>query len=181
MKRTVYHYYPLFEVDESFIAVIKELAGELGVKVALLLANHYELTDEQIAKELDMKINDIRKILYILFDNQLVLYRRIRDKSTGWFIYLWRLNRDNVEFLVNMKKRLVLEKLEQRLNYEKSHVFFYCPEDGVRVTFEDAVELSFKCPVCGKPLKSFDNTAIITFLESKIKKLKGELSKTSTQ
>ena len=175
----VYDYYNLFEIDESFIAVIEEIAGEDGVAVASLLTGSYEVTDEKIAEKTGMKLNDVRKILYILFDNQLVSYRRIRDKSTGWFIYLWRLNRDNVEFLVNTKKELVLEKLKERLEYEKTHVFFYCPTDGVRMTFEDATELNFKCPVCNRPLESYDNSKIISFLEKKIKELEKELSKRS--
>ncbi len=173
----MYEYYEEFEIDESFIAVIQEIAGEDGVAVALVLANHFELTDEQIAEKTGIKINNVRKVLYTLFDNQLVSYRRIRDRSTGWFVYLWRLNRENIESLVNLKKQLVLEKLKIRLDFERKHMFFYCPNDGIRVTFEDAVELEFKCPQCGQPLQPYNNKPIIDFLEKRVKILEEELAK----
>ncbi|MCS7386462.1 MAG: transcription factor E [archaeon GB-1867-005] len=175
----MYDYYEAFgfEIDESFIAVIEEIGGEDAVAVALALAEEYELTDEKIAEKTGIKLNSVRKILYTLFDNQLASYRRIRDKSTGWYIYLWRLNRDNIESLVNLKKQLVLEKLSQRLEYERNHIFFYCPKDGVRLTFENAVETSFKCPICDAPLQPHDNKEIISFLEKRVEALKKELAK----
>ncbi len=173
----MYEYYEEFEIDESFIAVIQEIAGEDGVAVALVLADNPELTDEQIAEKTGIKLNNVRKILYTLFDNQLVSYRRVRDKSTGWFVYLWRLNRENLESLVNLKKQLVLEKLRMRLEFEKKHMFFYCPKDKIRLTFEDAVELEFKCPQCNQPLQPYDNTPIVSFLEKRVKMLEEELQK----
>jgi len=173
----LYEYYEEFEIDESFIAVIREIGGEDAVSIAILLAENPEMTDEAIAEKTGIKLNNVRKVLYTLFDNQLVSYRRIRDRSTGWFVYLWRLNRDNIESLVNLKKQLVLEKLRQRLEYERNHMFFHCPNDGVRLTFEEAVEYSFKCPVCGKPLQPYDNISIIDFLEERVKKLEEDLSK----
>ncbi|RLE52241.1 MAG: transcription factor E [Candidatus Methanomethylicota archaeon] len=179
----MYDYYEMlgFEIDESFIAVIEEIGGEDAVAVALALADTYEMTDEQIAEKTGIKLNSVRKILYTLFDNQLVSYRRIRDKSTGWYVYLWHLNRDNIESLVNLKKQLVLEKLSQRLEYERNHMFFYCPRDGIRMTFEDAVETEFKCPICESPLQPHDNKQIIAFLEKKVKALREELAKARAQ
>lgn len=173
----LYEYYEEFEIDESFIAVIREIGGEDAVSIAVLLAENPEMTDEAIAEKAGIKLNNVRKVLYTLFDNQLVSYRRIRDRSTGWFVYLWRLNRDNIESLVNLKKQLVLEKLRQRLEYERNHMFFYCPSDGVRLTFEEAVEYSFKCPICSKSLQPYDNVSIVDFLEERVKKLEEDLSK----
>ncbi|NIQ07958.1 MAG: hypothetical protein GWO20_20245 [Candidatus Korarchaeota archaeon] len=42
--------------------------------------------------------------------------------------------------------------------------------------FEDAVELVFRCPTCGKPLMHYDNEDIIEVLEKKVEQLRNELS-----
>jgi transcription initiation factor IIE alpha subunit len=66
----------------------------------------------------------VRKALYRLYDHSIVALRRTRDKETGWFIFNWRLQPDQLEgFILNQKCR-VLEKLETRLEYEKSHEFY---------------------------------------------------------
>jgi transcription initiation factor TFIIE subunit alpha len=173
----VYEYFESIPLDESFIAFIRELVGEEGVAIVSFLSENYDVTDETLSQKTGIKLNNVRKILYTLYDNQLVSYKRIRDKTTGWFIYLWRLNRDNIEFLVRSKKRAVLEKLKERYEYEKQHVFLLCPKDKIRLSFEEASEYGFKCKICGGNLESFNNTQIIKFLERKIKELEGDISR----
>jgi transcription initiation factor TFIIE subunit alpha len=71
-----------------------------------------------------------------------------------------------------------LDKLKQRLDYERDHSFFVCKTDSeIRVTFEEAMESSFKCGKCGNQLDSSENADMITVLESKIEKLEAELSR----
>jgi transcription initiation factor TFIIE subunit alpha len=173
----VYEYFESIPLDESFIAFIRELVGEEGVAIVSFLSENYDVTDEILSQKTGIKLNNVRKILYTLYDNQLVSYKRIRDKTTGWFIYLWRLNRDNIEFLVRSKKRAVLEKLKERYEYEKQHVFFFCPKDKIRLSFEEASEYGFKCKICGGNLESFNNAQIINFLERKIKELEEDISR----
>ena len=101
--------------------------------------------------------------------------KRIRDKNTGWFIFHWRLQYDQIDgFLTNQKKH-ILEKLEDRLQYEKNHDFYFCfTPDCRRISFEEATENVFLCPKCDKRLIHFDNGKIIKFLSDKVKKLRCE-------
>ncbi|MEM3394384.1 MAG: hypothetical protein QXY79_05000 [Candidatus Methanomethylicia archaeon] len=103
----MYEYYESTPLDESFMEFVRELWGDEGVAIVSFLSENFDVTDEMLSQKTGIKLNDVRKILYSLFDNQLVSYKRIRDKSTGWFIYLWRLNKDNVEYVINTKKRAV--------------------------------------------------------------------------
>jgi len=166
--------------NDVFVSVVEELVGEDAVNVAMALSKRKEATDEEISQETGIRLNDVRKILYKLHNFNLATYRRIRDDSTGWFTYFWQINKERVYDLIKSRKKLVLEKLKERLEYEKSKMFFYCPNDGdTRLTFEEAMESSFKCPKCGNVLQHFDNSEIIKILEEKIRELEDEIDSTS--
>ena len=164
-------------IDEQVLVKIAEALGdEEAVKVIDILKNSGEVTDDEIANKTGIRLNSVRKILYKLYDHSLVAMRQTRDQNTGWFIFHWRLQPDQLEgFIINQKKR-VLEKLKIRLEYEKSHDFYYCFTPGCKkVPFETAMELVFKCPKCGKPLMHYDNSKLIKVLEKKIEELSKEL------
>ncbi len=167
----------LVVLDESLLSIVREIGGPDAVTVTKILVSGEEFTDEKIAEITGLRINIVRKALYTFFDNQLVSYRRIRDKDTGWYIYYWKLNFSNIEVLIRVRKQKVLEKLKMRLNYEKGRVFFYCASNGcVRIPFEEAVELSFKCPRCGSSLENEDNSGIVSALEERITLIEQELT-----
>lgn len=162
---------------DSLIKIARIIGGEETAKVIEVLSKNCEMTEEEIVSKTGIKLNDVRKILYKLYEHSIVGLRRIRDKDTGWFIFYWRLQRDQIEgFILGQKKR-ILEKLEMRLEYEKSHEFYYCNTPGCgRVSFEEAMEYLFRCPKCNKPLVHYDNSKIIEALSKKIEKIKSELN-----
>jgi transcription initiation factor TFIIE subunit alpha len=164
-------------LDEETLAKVAEVVGsEEAVKIIELLKDSDEITDDEIANKTGIRLNIVRKILYKLYDHSLVGLRRTRDENSGWFIFHWKLQPDQLEgFIVNQKRR-VLEKLEIRLSYEKNHDFYYCYTPGCkRITFEEAMELLFKCPTCGKPLMHYDNSSIVKVLNEKVEQLRKEL------
>jgi transcription initiation factor TFIIE subunit alpha len=157
--------------------VANVIAGEDAVKVVMALESMGETMEDQISAEIGVGLNEVRKILYKLYDHSIVTSKRLRCEETGWFVFRWRLQPDQVEGFVLNQKRRVLEKLEMRLNYEKSHDFYYCFNAGYnRLTFEDAIELAFRCPTCGKSLQHFDNSRIIKVLEERIDLIRMELT-----
>ena len=164
-------------IDEQTLLKIAEALGdEEAVKVIDILKNSGEVTDDEIANKTGIRLNSVRKILYKLYDHSLVAMRRTRDENTGWFIFHWKLQPDQLEgCIINQKKR-VLEKLKIRLEYEKNHDFYYCFTPGCKkIPFEEAMEVVFKCPQCGKPLVHYDNTKLIQVLNKKIEQLREEL------
>jgi len=149
------------------------LFGEDAVKVVEVLKGVHEIIDIEIANKTLIRLNNVRKALYRLYDHSLVALRQTRDKETGWFIFNWRLQPDQFEgFIVNQKHR-VLEKLETRLEYEKTHEFYTCQTPGCKqFPFEKAFELLFKCPVCNKPMMHINNDLIVKILTRKIEQIK---------
>jgi len=162
--------------DVTLIKVAEVFGNEDAVKIMDILKEVNEITDEEIANKTGIRLNFVRKILYKLYDHSLVGLRRSRDENTGWFIFHWRLQPDQIEGFVLNQKRRILEKLETRLRYEKNHDFYYCSTpECERIPFEEAMELVFKCPTCNKPLMHYDNGELIEALNQKIEALRKEL------
>jgi transcription initiation factor TFIIE subunit alpha len=162
--------------DATLVKVAEALGEEEATKLIGILKNAEETTDDEIANKTAIRLNFVRKILYKLYDHSLVSLRRTRDPKTGWFIFHWRLQPDQLEGFILSQKRQVLEKLDVRLAYEKNHDFYYCYTPGCkRIPFEDAVELVFRCPTCGKPLMHYDNDKMLSALSRRVEQLRKEL------
>ena len=144
--------------DEDITENIKERIEKLGID--------FEPDDTEI-----LKLNTVRKTLYKLYSAKLAQFRRIRDKSTGWFIYYWWHEFDMLEEILIEKKKIILGKLRERLQFEEENYFFLCQsceQSNVKYDFDEAFELNFRCPDCGGPLEAQDNQKIINFLKKQI-------------
>ncbi len=118
------------KLDDKLTIILDEIGGESCVKVSEELhkvnLTRPEITDDELAEICGIKLNIVRKILYVLYENKLSEFRKVRDKKSGWFIYYWHENFDNIKELVKFKQEQVLEKLSYRLEYENNNVFFIC-------------------------------------------------------
>ena len=163
--------------DETLDQIALILGGEEGVVIINAIKDVEEITVEELAEKTGIQINGVRRILYKFYNHSLVTSRRFRDKETGWFIFQWRLQPQLIEAFVTGMKQKILRKLQARLEYELDHEFYHCGNQICpRVTFEDAMDTVFNCPVCGEPLRPVDNELTIAFLERKIAEIEGELS-----
>jgi len=167
-------------LDEELIKVANLFGGEEAVTVVKSLRKLGEGTDETITNDCGtaVRLNNVRKVLYKLYDHGLVSCTRVRDEKTGWFIFYWRLQPVQLDAFIRSRKKRALDKLKQRLEYERGHTFFGCKTDSdVRITFEEAMESSFKCGKCGNQLESLENTEAVEILELRIQRLEAELSR----
>jgi transcription initiation factor TFIIE subunit alpha len=166
------------------------IGGEVAIYVGMELLNSAskDITDEDITENIKesiegtdidfepgdsetLKLNTVRKTLYKLYSEKLAQFRRIRDKSTGWFIYYWWHEFDLVEEILIEKKKLIETKLRERLQFEQENYFFICQnceDSNIKYNFEEAFELNFRCPDCGGSLEAQDNQQIIELLKTKI-------------
>ena len=158
--------------EDAVVDVVESMFGEKTTEVfRYLLERSGEVLDEEIAKTLGLKLNEVRRALYALSEQGLVSYRRVRDKNTGWYIYYWSVNRGQIPQIVRQRKKVTIYKLRERLKFEEENEFYVCPQDNTRYTFDEALENEFKCYRCGTPLAHFDNKTLVLALKRKIAQL----------
>ena len=104
----------LFSVDNETLKMVAALFGEDAVKVVEVLQGVHEIVDIEIANKTQIQLKMVRKALYRLYDHSLVALRQSRDKETGWYIFNWRLQPDQLEGFILEQKRHALEKSETR-------------------------------------------------------------------
>lgn len=162
----------LIVADETVLKVMKLVGGEDAVKIVKLLMKKPLMSDEEIASTLNMDVKEVRKILHKLAEQSLLGYEVARDKETGHRIFKWKVQNEQVIGFIRAQLKRMLEKLKAKLEYEQTHQFYHCGTNGCRkYSFEEAVDMLFKCPVCGKPLNYYDNSKIINALKKKIEEL----------
>ena len=171
----------------SFLYII---GGDIAIEVGIELLNseNEDITDEDITENIKerleeagidfepddteiLKLNTVRRTLYKLYSAKLAQFRRIRDKSTGWFIYYWWHEFDLIEEILIEKKKIIQKKLRERLEFEENNYFFICKncEDSKKkYAFDEAFELNFRCFECGGALEAQDNQDIINFIKKEI-------------
>jgi len=163
------------EYEDSFVKIAGLLGGEEYVRVARALLNNENATDEEIASATGLKINAVRKTLYDLFGKSLISGVRVRDMKMGWFVYRWKAQRDQVDGFIKNQKRKALERLKSRLEYEELHEFYHCGTPNCRkYIFDQAIEVFFKCQVCGKPLNLINNSQLVQAFRWKIEQIENE-------
>ena len=162
--------------EDPFVKISQMIGGDEYLKVARSLIKAQDATDEEIASYTGLRINMVRKVLYDLFGKSLITGVRVKDERKGWFVYRWRSRRDEVENFIENQKKKIAERLQQRLDYENSSQFYHCGnEDCERLTFEIALEESFKCPSCGEILDLKKNEKAKKAFAKKIDEIKKDM------
>jgi len=160
----------------SIVEFVRLMLGDDAARIfEELYKSEGEVNDEDIARKLGLKLNEVRKQLYFLSEQGLVSYRRTRGRNGEWYTYYWRVDKNRLLGIIKTRKQITLMKLKERLNFEESHTFYLCLNCNIRFTFEEALENAFKCPRCGSSLEYFDNKEIVEFLREKIAELEKKL------
>jgi len=157
--------------------VVSEVAGEDVVPLVNNLKNKKNVSEFKLAENIKKEVNEVRNMLYRLYDSNLVSFIRRKDKKKGWYIYYWTFNLKRIKYLVNDLKKKRTERLKERLGREKDSHFFICSKRCIRLDFEQSTGFSFKCPECGELMQQEDNSNMIKDIESEIKILEKELKK----
>jgi len=159
-----------FLEDITQIDFLNGLVGIEGMDVAKKIFD-IEVSDGDLAENMDMRPNIIRKHLYAMYEAGVVTYRRHKSK-TGWYTYFWKLHPERIDMIMGKVKETSIDELQDILEYEKNNQFFECGNKCTRATFEEAYEREFICPRCEKQLEHADNSERINELLDRIEKLR---------
>lgn len=154
---------------------LHELVGPKGMPVAAAPPDG-EVTDEELAETLDLELNHVRRALFILYENDLATYRRLRDEDSGWLTYLWTFEYENIPENLEEEMYRLHEALDERREYEQNHEFYLCEICSIRFEFGEAMDFGFECPECGSPMESMDNNRLVHAMDERLAELEDELN-----
>lgn len=154
---------------------LHELVGPTGMPVAAAPPDG-EVTDEELAEDLGLELNDVRRALFILYENDLATYRRLRDEDSGWLTYLWTFQYDNIPEKLEEEMERLLEALEERRQYELDNEFYLCEQDSIRFEFGEAMDFGFECPNCGSQLVDMENAQLVDAMDDRIASIREQLN-----
>ena len=154
---------------------IKCKFGTIGLKIIEELSDIEELSEDELINKLNVPSYYLRKVLFKLNENRIILYKKISDEDSGYYFYYWKLNPDGLKRWYIEYKKCMLDELRTRLKRLRDTQIYYCEKDSMEYTFEEAIKLNFKCKNCGKYLNVLDTEKIINEIENTIKRIEEEL------
>ena len=161
------------KVEEIMLSIL----GEEGLPLVKELSGKQNVSEFELADKLKKDIKIVRKMLYLLYNFNLVSFIRKKDKIKGWYIYYWTLLPESIKFNYIKRKKELLARLQQRLEEESKELYFTCPNRCVRLNFDQAMDFEFHCPECGELLSQENNADRIETLRKKVAELNEFLEK----
>jgi len=162
------------KLEDLLNELIERVAGEVGLILYSLNING-EFTDDQLALELGIEINEIRRALFALYEIGLAEYRRRRDDETGWMEYYWRINYEKATEVIKRELEKTKRKLEEKLESETSTIYYICPNMCIKASYDEAMEYNFTCPKCGNMLEYLDCTDALGKIKEELRRIEGIL------
>lgn len=129
--------------------VVKNV-GRQGVALVKIL-NSAPHTDDKLAVRMDMKVNEVRRMLNVLNGYGITKYDINKD-GKGWLTFKWYLDREKLNTFYNaLQEKQNGQKVSLQ---ENCNDFFYCTScyksQKLILPFDSAYELGFKCESCGR-------------------------------
>jgi transcription initiation factor TFIIE subunit alpha len=134
-----------------------------------------EVDENKLAETLKVRVNDIRKLMYILSHNGHVKYTKQKSESKQWwYIYLWRLDMNKIKSDYIFKKRRELADIKERLDKARRSVF-RCAKCGIEFSVEQALEAGYICHECDSPLSEIKRQTSAAKLEREVARLEKDI------
>jgi len=149
-----------------FNEYVKNVGGRKGRGIVDAIGDG--ATDEHIEKKTNYKMTEIRSLLNRLQNAGVVEYSRVKNMQNGWFTYTWRVNktRATANYMVQLRRRHG-ELLRQREMLDGTQAY-RCRRGCAKVSFEEAMETSFRCPKCEGKMRSVNASLERRELEKQI-------------
>lgn len=163
------------------VEILTSIIGEDGIPLIEQLLGKDNISEFDLATKTKKDIKIVRRMLYLLYNHNLVSFTRKKDKQKGWYIYYWTLLPDSIRFNYYKMKRDLLERLKKRLEEEKQELFFVCTNKCLRLDFDNAMSFEFHCPECGELISQDNQDEKIAHLEKRIGELQIEFDELQEQ
>lgn len=145
--------------DENFSNYVDRGIGKRAKEIIKVLATPQ--TDDLVAEKLDIKINEVRRMLNMLNTYGVARYNVNKD-SRGWLTFKWYIDANKLGEMrndVSAKSGAGAYKIPESCND-----FFLCAkcydEQKTIFPFETAFEMNFRCDDCGSAMKRVDKEEV---------------------
>jgi transcription factor E len=138
--------------NSNFNQHISDTLGAVAPEILRSLVKNPK-TDEDIAVQHNVKVNDVRRLLNMMNGYGIVKYDVSKDNK-GWLIFKWKLNNEKLEDYIS---KLEAEATTSEIPNLPGNCndFFICKKcystQKVVLPFDSAFESGFNCESCGKP------------------------------
>ena len=155
--------------------IVGIVVGKNVESIADLLNSPKYVNEFNIAKKLDITINQTRNILYRVSEFGLVSSIRKKDKKKGWYTYFWKF--EILKCLEFFRDHLVKlrDELGTQINSREKNKFYICERCSIESNEEEALLNSYTCNECGEIFTIKDNEKIIKDLKRNYSKIVEEL------
>ena len=85
--------------------ILLEIIGPEGAPLIQQLYGKENISEFDLATKTKKDIKLIRRMLYTLYNHNIVGFIRKKDKQKGWYIYYWTIIPDHVKFSYFKKKK----------------------------------------------------------------------------
>ena len=126
-----------------------EIGGENTIDI--IREFDVDMSDDELAKKTGIKPSEVRVVLNRLHNRGVFAYTRVRDKDSGWYSYIWKM--DEVR-LKDVGGAAIVEETTQAAGKE-GYRCACCNQQNI-MDFSDAVDARFRCNKCGGCLEFFD-------------------------
>jgi transcription initiation factor TFIIE subunit alpha len=170
-------------MSKKSIANIIEALGvtldEQTLKVVSILQKNKNISENDIAEILGVKINGARKSLYKLADLGFASYSKEKDtEKKWWYMYYWKLELEKIKNIYLDHKKKELAKKKKELVSEKT-MAFVCENKCQKLDYNDALDANFTCSECEGVLKELNNKTALVKLVTEIEKLEKSIKTAS--
>jgi len=155
-------------VLDRLLDITNEIVGDEAAQVIEFLYANPGASEFDISESIGFTVSQVRSVLYELKAKNLIDYDRRKDKEKGWYLYYWKVISQNFERVYTSEKKKKLEQFKERLEKEEESIFYICPQFCKRLSFEDALEQNFTCPVCGSLMNEENKTRKVEILKRNI-------------
>ncbi len=161
--------------DKFLKSVVSSVVGKSAEDIVDLINIEKHANEFQIAKKMNLTINQTRNILYKLSDYGLVSSIRKKDKKKGWYTYFWKIETlKSLNFLREIISKRT-EQIKKQINNRETKIFYICERCNLEFSEETALMNNFTCNECGEILKVRENEKMLKDLNKILSRLEKDL------
>jgi transcription initiation factor TFIIE subunit alpha len=153
---------------QRMLEICMEIVGNEAAQIVEYVHANPGASEFDISESLGFSVAQVRSLLYELKAKNLLDYDRRKDKEKGWYLYYWKVVPQNFEIVYTNEKKKKLEQFKERLDNEEQSIFYICPNFCKRLSFEEALDNNFHCPVCNSLMNEENKSRKIDMLKRNI-------------